>query len=213
MPPQVTDVPDFRHVPEKLFATGLYDLTDHDGNAAFVDAVVATLNGRDPNFVHLRKSAGQTHVHRHGEDSVLYKFPDGTALAVDFTVGAGGANPRPGWNVGSFVYKHSDGHDPDDHGIGAVAPPPVTVFVPDRGEMMHEGEMLDAYYSSQEGLQRVQGLSKNGRPDWEGVGAWLFDVYLRARMSGKTREQSRADYIAAIRQSLEWQSKHPGETP
>lgn len=95
------------------------------------------------------------------------------------------------------------------------SPPPVVVqpVLPGRAEMMHEGEWLDHYYASSAGLQRPEGLSKGGRPDWEGVGAWLFDVYLAARVAGKTREQARAEYVSKIRHSNEWREKHPGEQP
>ena len=117
-------VPDYRYVPQQLYATGLYVLTTHDGQAAFTDAVVATLNGIDPNWRHLKKSSAQTHIHRHGEDSALYLLPNNEARAVDFTVDAGGANPRPGWIVDTFPYTHADAHDPDDHGIGGSAPLP-----------------------------------------------------------------------------------------
>jgi hypothetical protein len=130
-------VPDHRDIPQKLFATDLYDLTSHDGQAAFTDAVVATLNGRDSKWRHLKKRPDQTHVHRHGEDSALYLLPDGKAQAVDFIAGAGGANPQPGWIVGDFEYKHSDAHDPDDHGIGGgshTCPPvPPSFPYPDEG--------------------------------------------------------------------------------
>ena len=68
-------------------------------------------------------------------------------------------------------------------------------------------------YRSAEGLQRKEGLSKNGVPDWEGVGAWLFSVYFMARVDGRTPDQARAAVVAAIRQTDEWQSKHPGERP
>lgn len=121
-------VPDFRHVPRKLFDTGLYDLTTTSGHDAFTDAVVTTLNGLDPNFRHLKKKPGQTQIHNHGEDSVLYLLPNNTARAVDFIIGAGGPNPQPGWGVGDFVYTHADAHDPTDHGIGESAPSPVPQF-------------------------------------------------------------------------------------
>lgn len=123
-------VPDFRSVPQKLFATGLFDLKSHEGQAAFTDAVVSTLHGLDANFRHLKKKPSQTHVHRHGEDSVIYLLPDNTALAVDFIGGAGGPNPQPGWMVGTHVYTHADAHDPTDHGL-EDAPPPPRVTIPD----------------------------------------------------------------------------------
>ena len=131
-------VPDYRHVPQLLFATGLYNLHTEDGQAAFTDAVVATLNGSDENWRHLKKSSAQTNVHRHGEDSALYLLPDNKAQAVDFIGGAGGPNPGPGWNPDPApLYTHADAHDPDDHGIGASAhapPPPAPAFpYPDEG--------------------------------------------------------------------------------
>ena len=207
-------VPDHRHVPKKLYDTGLFDLKSHDGHAAFTDAVIATLNGIDPNWRHLKKRPGQTHVHRHAEDAALYLLPDNQARAVDFVAGAGGPNPQPGWIVDSHPYTHADAHDPDDHGLGTVVPPPPPPHEhPGRAEMIQAGAWLDGYYRSAEGLQRTEGLSKNGAPDWEGVGAWLFDVYFMARVDGKTPDQTRAAVVAAIRRTEEWQSKHPGERP
>src|SRR5687768_13623253 len=207
-------VPDHRHVRKKLYDTLLFNLKSHDGHAAFTDAVIATLNGIDPNWRHLKKRPGQTHVHRHAEDAALYLLPDNEARAVDFVAGAGGPNPQPGWIVGSHPYTHADAHDPDDHGIGTVAPaPPPPHEHPGGEEMMQAGAWLDGYYRSAEGLQRREGLSKNGVPDWEGVGAWLFGVYFMARVDGKTQDQARAAVVAGIRHTDEWQSKHPGERP
>ena len=165
-------VPDHRHVPKKLYDTGLFDLKSHDGQAAFTDAVVATLNGIDPNWRHLKKSAAQTHVHRHGEDSAVYLLPDNKAQTVDFIGGAGGSNPQPGWVVDPRPATCSRRHDPDDHGIGTVVPARVPLHEhPGREEMMQAGRWLDGTPFSG-GLQRREGLSKNGVPDWEGVGAW-----------------------------------------
>jgi hypothetical protein len=119
-------VPDYRNVPYKLYMTGLFDLQKHEGQGAFVDAVVSTLHAIDANFGHLKKKPGQTQVHGHGEDATLYKFNDGTAQVVDFIGGAGGPNPQPGWGVDSSgpIYKHSDWLNPTEH-VAASTPPPV----------------------------------------------------------------------------------------
>ncbi len=112
------NVPNFATEVKILHDTGLFNLRTKHGQGAFSDACVSMLNGRDPNFGHLIKKPGQTHEHDHGEDSALYRFPDGTAKAVDFIGGAGGSNPQPGWIVDNATpYKHSDWHDPQDHGI------------------------------------------------------------------------------------------------
>ena len=121
-------VPNYSNVPVKLFDTGLYNLKTHDGQAAFTDAVVDTLHGLDPNFRHLKKKPGQTAIHDHGEDSVLYLLPSNQALAVDFIGGANGPNPQPTWQVGSHPYTHADAHDPTDHGITESATPPTPQF-------------------------------------------------------------------------------------
>ncbi|HEX7280883.1 MAG TPA: hypothetical protein VF239_02425 [Vicinamibacterales bacterium] len=125
-------IPDFRHVPKKLFDTGLFDLKTHHGQGAFVDACVCALHGLDENFGHLKKKPGQTQVHGHGEDATLYKFDDGTAQAVDFIAGAGGPNPQPGWGVDSNgpIYKHADWLDPTLHVASAPPPPPPVVSFP-----------------------------------------------------------------------------------
>lgn len=85
--------------------------------------------------------------------------------------------------------------------------------LPGRDEALDELTFLDRYYASQDGLQRPQGLALGGAPDFLGVAAWYLDVYQNARLAGATREQARAAYIRAIRQSNEWQAKHPGVTP
>jgi hypothetical protein len=205
-------VPNYSHVPTQLFVTGLYDLTSHEGQAAFVDAVVCTLHGLDPNWGHLIKKPGQTDVHGHGEDAALYKLPNGKATAVDFIGGAGGSNPQPGWIVDTFPYTHADWADPTDHGIGEGGSSP-SAPPPPRDEALDELNYLDYYYAAPEGLQRPQGLSLNGRPDFEGVAAWYLDVYQRARMVGQSRPDARAAYVSDIRHSDEWKTKHPGETP
>lgn len=92
--------------------------------------------------------------------------------------------------------------DPSAH----LPKPPVQV---DPGEMMDEAQRLDAFYSDKDkGLGRDNGLSINGRPDWEGVGAWLLGEYLNARLRGESREAARKRYEDKIRESHEWKSRH-----
>jgi hypothetical protein len=112
-------VPDRRDVPQKLFATGLYNLKTNAGQAAFVDAVVATLHGQDERWGHLRKNPGQTQLHTHAGDAALYLSDvAGQSTAVDFIGGAGGPNPQPGWGVDQPRYSTSDWLDPFEHVAG-----------------------------------------------------------------------------------------------
>jgi hypothetical protein len=69
---------------------------------------------------------------------------------------------------------------------------------------------LDDFYKSPEGLQRSEGLWIHGHPDFEGISAWVFDVYLRHRLHGEAEEQARQTVVDAIKQSDEWRSKHSG---
>ena len=175
-------VPDMRHVPTQLFATGLYNLRAQDGVEAFTDAVVATLNGLDNNWRHLKKSASQTHVHRHGEDSALYLLPDNKARAVDFIGGAGGPNPQPGWIVDEITpYTHADAHDPDDHGIG-TAPPPLP-RIPSYGEL---GD--DAFFRTQIGVPLQADMLLAGQQMNDGSSVWFsrttYEILTEALKAG-----------------------------
>lgn len=129
--------------------------------------------------------------------------------------GAGGAG---------YVF-HASGHadplpfvqevyaPPTPSGSGGEAPVPPQMPVLDRGEFFREMHALDRYYAASEGLQRPEGLSLGGRPDFEGLAAWIFDVFLNRRLRGESVEAARAAYVHDIRQSVEWQQKHPGEQP
>jgi hypothetical protein len=115
-------VPDSRDVPQKLFATGLYNLKTNAGQAAFVDAVVATLHGQDERWGHLRKNPGQSQLHAHAGDAALYLSDVAKqSTAVDFIGSAGGANPQPGWGVDQPRYSMSDWLDPSEHVAGSRA--------------------------------------------------------------------------------------------
>lgn len=119
-------VPNDFGVVSTLYASGDYDLTTHDGQADFVDAAVSALHAINPRWGHLKKKPGQTQIHGHAEDVALYKFPNGTAQAVDFIAGAGGPDPRPSWNPDSNgpIYTHADWLDPKAHDAPPVPPAP-----------------------------------------------------------------------------------------
>ena len=78
-----------------------------------------------------------------------------------------------------------------------------------RRDVIDAGYSLHAFYESKDGLARPEGLWINGRPDFEGIGAWLFDVYLSARLTGATDEEARQKMVTSIKQSDEWRQKHP----
>jgi len=77
-------------------------------------------------------------------------------------------------------------------------------------EMQRTMSWLNDYYKSAEGLKRPQGLWINEHPDWEGLGAWVFAVYLPHRIKGEDEAQARQAVVDAIKQSDEWQTKHKG---
>jgi hypothetical protein len=100
-----------------------------------------------------------------------------------------------------------------DAGGGAPAPvpvpPPVVPVVPGRDEALDEINWLDNFYKAPDGLQRPDGLSLHGKPDFLGIAAWYLDVYQQARVNGKSRTEARAAYVNQIKGSDEWKAKHP----
>jgi hypothetical protein len=86
-------------------------------------------------------------------------------------------------------------------------------FIPTRSELTAATRWLDEYYQSQEGLQRPQGLSIDGRPDFEGVTAWILDTYVWSRAEGASEQEARDRIVRAIRESDEWKTKHPSGAP
>ena len=198
-------VPNGFDIAEAVYASGLYDLTTHDGQADFIDAVVADLHARDKRWGHLRKRPEQTNIHGHAEDAALYlSDTPGLSQAVDFIGGAGGPHPQIQWNVDLPRYSQSDWFAPQDHDLAPIPPVPVPTLKP-RDQFYAELREVNAFYASQDGLQRPGGMVKfddHGRPvaDVEALGAWGYDL-----MSGKTVDECKA----AIRQSGEWKAKHP----
>jgi hypothetical protein len=80
-----------------------------------------------------------------------------------------------------------------------------------REEMVGAGRWLHEFYQSEEGLGRKEGLWFNNQPDFEGIGAWLLDVYLSARIEGASEEDARQRVVDQIQQTDEWRQGHPGQ--
>lgn len=78
----------------------------------------------------------------------------------------------------------------------------------DRGELLGVMERLDAFYSAPEGLQRPQGLSLGGQPDFLGIAAWVVEIYLGARMGGASPEAAWQRVVSEIQATDEWRRKH-----
>jgi hypothetical protein len=83
----------------------------------------------------------------------------------------------------------------------------------ERGDFLLAMERLHAFYTSRYGLQRQDGLSIGGRPDFLGIAQWIFDVYLPARSGGFSAEGAFDIVVASITRSDEWRQKNPGRPP
>jgi hypothetical protein len=95
---------------------------------------------------------------------------------------------------------------------GQLSAPPFNIgnMLPfDRSELLRTMEYLDWFYRSSDGLQRPQGLSLNGVPDFQGIATWIVDIYMTARLVGFSPEDSFVLVIYGIMQTDEWRTKHP----
>jgi hypothetical protein len=79
-----------------------------------------------------------------------------------------------------------------------------------RADVVQAAQWLHDYYKSDEGLRRADGLwrADQKQPDFEAIGAWVYDVYLNARVEGKTEEEARKLVTDAIQGSDEWRRVH-----
>lgn len=80
-----------------------------------------------------------------------------------------------------------------------------------REEMVAMVQWLDDFYRSTEGLQRPTGLWRAdlNKPDAEAIGVWVLDVYLQARLEGKSDADARQAVVDQIKSTDEWRQKHP----
>jgi hypothetical protein len=194
---------------------------DQKAASLFVKLIAFDLNptGSGADFGWLSKSSGETQVDGFAEDAICFTSdPSNLQNVVDMVNGAGAPNASIGGGVKErrvnnlWVKPKALTAEELTYIFVSVSPPQATQ-PPGREEALDEMKWLDSYYSAPEGLQRPNGLSLNGKPDFEGIAAWYLDIYQRERMALKSRADSRAKYVSDIRHSFEWRQKHPGETP
>lgn len=79
-----------------------------------------------------------------------------------------------------------------------------------REEVVAAVGFVDELYRSTDGLQRPGGLynADAQRVDAEAIGTWILDVYMKARIEGKTDAEARQSIADAIKGSDEWRRKH-----
>ena len=77
-----------------------------------------------------------------------------------------------------------------------------------RDEFLDVLNRLDRFYAAPEGLQRPNGLSIAGGPDFQGIATWIFDIYLNQRLAGASPNAAWQLTENAIRATDEWRSKH-----
>ena len=80
-----------------------------------------------------------------------------------------------------------------------------------REEMVAAVAFVDDLYRSADGLQRPGGLyiQDAQKVDAEAIGTWVLDVYMQARIAGKSDAEARQSIADAIKGSDEWHRKHP----
>ena len=79
-----------------------------------------------------------------------------------------------------------------------------------RADVMQAAQWLHQYYASDAGLRRADGLWRpdQKQPDFEAIGAWVIDVYLNARIEGKSDEDAKKMITDAIQGTDEWRRAH-----
>jgi hypothetical protein len=96
---------------------------------------------------------------------------------------------------------------------GSGRPGPPVPFRIGTHEALSAMQAIDRFYRAPEGLARDNGLSIGGRPDFLGLAAWFFDVYVATRYAGYEEADARYNVAASITQTDEWRGKHPGWAP
>lgn len=79
-----------------------------------------------------------------------------------------------------------------------------------REELVAAVAFVDELYRSGDGLQRPGGLynPEAKQVDAEAIGTWILDVYMQARIAGRSDAEARQAISDAIKGSDEWRRKH-----
>jgi hypothetical protein len=79
-----------------------------------------------------------------------------------------------------------------------------------REELVGAVRFVDDLYRSPDGLMRPGGVYnlEAQRVDAEAIGTWVLDVYMQARIAGKSDAEARQSITDAIKGSDEWRRKH-----
>lgn len=110
------------------------------------------------------------------------------------------------YNVRAWI-SQSEEWRVNNPGLSPMPPAPIRSPIQlDRGEYLLAMERLDEAYRTE--LLRSNGLSIGGRPDFLGIAAWIFDVYLNSRLRGASPDQAWASVLSAIRASDEYRQRH-----
>ena len=79
-----------------------------------------------------------------------------------------------------------------------------------REELVGAVAFVEDLYRSPDGLMRPGGLYnlEAQRVDAEAIGTWVLDVYMQARIAGKSDAEARQSISDAVKGSDEWRRKH-----
>jgi hypothetical protein len=122
---------------------------------------------------------------------------------------SGGFSAEGAFDIVIAAITQSDEWRQKNPGRAPLTPAGFTRYVSfSRDEFLDVLTRLDAFYRAPEGLQRPDGLSIAGGPDFLGIAAWVFDVYLNERLRGTSPNAAWQLLEASIRATDEWRSKH-----
>lgn len=122
---------------------------------------------------------------------------------------SGGFSQEGAFDIVMASITRTDEWRQKNPGAASLTASSFTPFISfNRDEFLGVLNRLDRFYAAPEGLQRPDGLSLNGGPDFLGIATWVFDVYLGERLRGTSPEASWVLLENAIRATDEWRSKH-----